>query len=993
MEDWDIPDEDDFESRYADELELLDDFDGEDFAPPSKKSLNFHDDKKLFTNGVTVNNVCTNKATEQTKSKKRDCDEMFLPLSDDEDEDARGQDEVTSVAPAPCKKKARLSPGKNGAVDDTSHQIPNLGNMQSPLRQLQPSPVQSHNMPSSDRRQNEVTSARPERRKVFRRAPVSCDSVSITRMDGQRLYLSIKGDRDEESSSTQTKGLRKNLLRRGPGNSLQLLTMPFSVLRENVEEERRRKTIEESERLTTSLHRMLNEDSNMEELELTEAEIDEEDHKLPQYALWVEKYTPRYFTELLSDDAINRTLLKWLKLWDKNVFGRGQDKKFKPNLTRRKIKSLTPQRTSRISRSKESRMKLTGINNNNNKLIVDNYNQDTFSVFQEVDSSGRPIRKVALLCGPPGLGKTTLSHVIARHAGYNVVEMNASDDRSQEVFRNTIEASTTMKSVLGYNEKPNCLVIDEIDGAPAPAINVLLSVIKQKDSDVAPGKKGKKKKKAGPLSRPIICICNDQYAPALRQLRQVAFLVTFPPTIPGRLATRLLEISRQELINTDMTTLTSLCEKTDNDIRSCLNTLQFIHKRHGRVWLEHVQSMEIGQKDSHRSLFSIWQEIFHLPKPKRHRFAASANNENQNSLANNRGLLSMGALEGNSSSSGEQRAMTSLSNRFHTVLHSAMSSGQYEKVAQGLFENYLQVKIKDPSFEVVVSGTEWLEFSDFIEQAVMARQSYILQGYNPFLSVAFHLFYAGQSHSKLSYPSSQYESFLKETKTKNLVNTIKNESSPHIRQNINIRTACLELLPFILEIITPTLRPVNTQLFSAREKRQLAELIDTMIAYNLTYHQERNFEGQYTYVLDPNMEEAVKFPGLPQHRQLTYATKQLISREIELEKMRRAEKALTAHVHVDVSSPVVTARGSKKPEETKPKKPVVVLSLDTRKAKPRETKPALDFFGRPVKVKPKLTEGNTSSQAPQAKPSLIWFRFNEGYSNAVRKNVKVQEFL
>lgn len=44
---------------------------------------------------------------------------------------------------------------------------------------------------------------------------------------------------------------------------------------------------------------------------------------------------------------------------------------------------------------------------------------------------------------------------------------------------------------------------------------------------------------------------------------------------------------------------------------------------------------------------------------------------------------------------------------------------------------------------------------------------------------------------------------------------------------------------------------VNTQLFSAREKQQLVELIDTMIGYNPTYHQERNFEGQYTYVLDP----------------------------------------------------------------------------------------------------------------------------------------------
>ena len=57
----------------------------------------------------------------------------------------------------------------------------------------------------------------------------------------------------------------------------------------------------------------------------------------------------------------------------------------------------------------------------------------------------------------------------------------------------------------------------------------------------------------------------------------------------------------------------------------------------------------------------------------------------------------------------------------------------------------------------MVSGTEWLGFSDLIEQAVLQRQSYILQGYSPFLSVAFHLFYASQSHSKLSYPSSQYE--------------------------------------------------------------------------------------------------------------------------------------------------------------------------------------------------------------------------------------------
>lgn len=35
------------------------------------------------------------------------------------------------------------------------------------------------------------------------------------------------------------------------------------------------------------------------------------------------------------------------------------------------------------------------------------------------------VLQLALLCGSPGLGKTTLAHIIAKHAGYNVVEMNA----------------------------------------------------------------------------------------------------------------------------------------------------------------------------------------------------------------------------------------------------------------------------------------------------------------------------------------------------------------------------------------------------------------------------------------------------------------------------------------------------------------------------------------------------------------------------------------
>lgn len=45
------------------------------------------------------------------------------------------------------------------------------------------------------------------------------------------------------------------------------------------------------------------------------------------------------------------------------------------------------------------------------------------------------------------------------------------------------------------------------------------------------------------MSHFLSCLVSfPRYAPALRQLRQVAFLVAFPSTVPSRLATRLLEV-------------------------------------------------------------------------------------------------------------------------------------------------------------------------------------------------------------------------------------------------------------------------------------------------------------------------------------------------------------------------------------------------------------------------------------------------------------------
>lgn len=70
-----------------------------------------------------------------------------------------------------------------------------------------------------------------------------------------------------------------------------------------------------------------------------------------------------------------------------------------------------------------------------------------------------------------------------------------------------------------------------------PSIEVLIKFINGKSTGKGKGKK-KGEESTKILRRPIICICNDAYVPALRPLRQLAFIVHFPPTASARLELR-----------------------------------------------------------------------------------------------------------------------------------------------------------------------------------------------------------------------------------------------------------------------------------------------------------------------------------------------------------------------------------------------------------------------------------------------------------------------
>ncbi|KAI1073685.1 hypothetical protein F5B20DRAFT_497164 [Whalleya microplaca] len=258
--------------------------------------------------------------------------------------------------------------------------------------------------------------------------------------------------------------------------------------------------------------------------------------------LWTEKYRARNFMDLVGDDLTNRQVLRWLKRWDPLVFPRAA--RSRPAVRRPGAKTEAEEE--------------------------------------------KPHRKILMLTGPPGLGKTTLAHVCARQAGYEVMEINASDDRSRDVVKNRIRTSLGTENVKTVQQhkpqdgkqqkvaRPVCVVVDEVDGVVTGSggsgeggfIKALMDLImigeKNASGQETAAQHSGRRKKGDDFRqmRPLILICNDIYHPSLRPLRQsnlAEVIHVGKPTIDA-VVTRLKSVFEKEGIPCEKDAARKLCE-------------------------------------------------------------------------------------------------------------------------------------------------------------------------------------------------------------------------------------------------------------------------------------------------------------------------------------------------------------------------------------------------------------------------------------------------
>ena len=115
-------------------------------------------------------------------------------------------------------------------------------------------------------------------------------------------------------------------------------------------------------------------------------------------------------------------------------------------------------------------------------------------------------------------------------------------------------------------------------------------------------------------------------------------------------ADRLQQICEIEQVPSDTRAFGVLYEMTEGDMRSCLNTLQFIKNKSktdgaqsstttslssgkaGGLTVDTLNKATIGRKDQNKSLFSVWEELFQAPYARKSRSALKVLEEGRDGL-------------------------------------------------------------------------------------------------------------------------------------------------------------------------------------------------------------------------------------------------------------------------------------------------------------------------------------------------------------------------
>jgi replication factor C large subunit len=211
-------------------------------------------------------------------------------------------------------------------------------------------------------------------------------------------------------------------------------------------------------------------------------------------------------------------------------------------------------------------------------------NEEAKAAFVDWLKNKRHTKKAVLLYGPPGVGKTTLVNAAANEFSLRVIEMNASDTRSEKAINAVAKPATSFVALDTFSteSKGNILFMDEVDGIAGNedrgGVSAIVKIVEE--------------------SRvPVIMAANDPELEKLRPLKKISALIRFQQVRIPLIIAMLQKICQKEHIKSEFEALERIAQNSHGDVRSAINDLQSLGETTKTLTLQDTMMLSARNKD------------------------------------------------------------------------------------------------------------------------------------------------------------------------------------------------------------------------------------------------------------------------------------------------------------------------------------------------------------------------------------------------------------
>jgi replication factor C large subunit len=217
-------------------------------------------------------------------------------------------------------------------------------------------------------------------------------------------------------------------------------------------------------------------------------------------------------------------------------------------------------------------------------------NNKARDAFEEWAETWEDHREAVILHGAPGVGKTSAAHALAADLGWDVVELNASDQRTADVIERVAGEAAKSGTLSGGGGGRKLVVLDEADdvhgNADRGGSRAITRLVKAS-------------------SQPIVLIANEFYDMG-NGLRNACRDIEFRDVSKRSIVPVLRDICRREDVTYDDEALDALAAKNDGDLRSAINDLQALAETTETLTAADVVT---GDRDRSKGIFDFLDEL------------------------------------------------------------------------------------------------------------------------------------------------------------------------------------------------------------------------------------------------------------------------------------------------------------------------------------------------------------------------------------------------